>query len=92
DVNWSEWVNELHKNMEDTDSITQTFVACMVPANSKDPDCIEYLFKYFQRLYKTRDATRTKTDQESYLSRQTDLVCNNARDGLTIVIEDKVYT
>ncbi|MDR8433881.1 hypothetical protein FPK63_22870, partial [Acinetobacter baumannii] len=22
DVNWSEWVNELHKNMEDTDSIT----------------------------------------------------------------------
>ncbi|EPJ6996769.1 hypothetical protein LB169_002297 [Acinetobacter baumannii] len=92
DVNWSEWVKELHKNMEDTGSITQTFVSCMVPANTKDQDCLEYLFKYFQRLYKTREDTRTKTDQEAYLSRQSDLVNNRARDGLTIVIQDRAYT
>lgn len=90
DVNWSEWVNELHENMEGTGDVSQVYVTCAIPANSTDRESVQYLFKYFERLYNVRTRSKRKY---SWWGKdfEADEIDHHVRDGLTIVIEDKAY-
>lgn len=89
DVNWADWVNELHDNMESVGDIAQVYVTCAVPANSKDPLCAQYLYKYFKRLHKMQaDKTIRAKD---YLVLNRDMITTQARDGMSIVLQDKVH-
>lgn len=89
DVNWSEWVNELHENMGDVSDITQTYITCSVSANAKDQDSVQYLFKYFKRLYKIQDAKRQKPS--TYRTLKSDWINRSAHNGMSLVIQDKAH-
>lgn len=92
DLDWASWVSQLDESLEDKDKITQAFVSAVVPANTQDDDQIEYLFKWFKKVYLSRPVGRTDSVQELYRDRKVDFINNSVRDGMTLVIADKAYT
>lgn len=92
DLNWAEWVDVLHDNLGDVGDITQAFVTCAIPANTDDQDQLEYLFKWFNRIYKSQEKKRTPSVQDTFPGRKKDIINNSVRDGMSLVIQDNVYT
>lgn len=88
-MNWSEWVNEIHKSVGALEDVTQIFMTYSLPANTNDPLIQEYMFEYFMGMY-GRIPKKFATSLFSNLS--SDMLSFGSKQGQTIIISDKAYT
>lgn len=87
-MNWSEWVNEIHKSVGSLDSVTQIFMTYSLPANTTDPLIQEYLFEYFMGLYGRIPKSFATTQ---FASQRTDILSYGSKQGQSIQVSDKAY-
>lgn len=90
DLNWSEWVGQLHDNVEDTGNVQQAFVCLALPAHSKDPLIHEYMYGYFKKLYDSSETMRIDAVSK-YETISVEYRENQAKQGASIVIEDEAF-
>ncbi len=93
DLDWAEWTKELHTSLEGSGDVAQAYVQCTVPANTTDPDVIEYLYKFFMKLYNSRPAAKFDPSTTGfYKSKTLEDINAPSRSGASIVIKDNAYT
>lgn len=88
-MNWSDWVDEIHKSVGSLDNVTQIFMTYSLPANTTDPLIQEYMFEYFLGLY-GRIPNRFATSEFSDL--RADMLAYGSKQGQSIQIKDNAYT
>lgn len=88
-MNWSEWVDEIHKSVGSVGDVSQIFMTYSLPANTKDPLIQEYLFEYFMGLYGRIPNVFATTE---FADLRSDMVSYGSKQGQSIQIQDKVYT
>lgn len=88
-MNWSEWVNEIHKSVGALEDVMQIFMTYSLPANTTDPLIQEYLFEYFMGMY---GRIPNKFATSSFVNLRSDMVAYGSKQGQTIVVQDKAYT
>ena len=87
-MNWSEWVNEIHKSVGALEDVTQIFMTYSLPANTEDSLIQEYLFEYFMGIY---GRIPDKFATTIFYNIKRDMISYGAKQGQTIVVSDKAY-
>lgn len=88
-MNWSEWVNEIHKSVGSVGDVTQIFMTYSLPANTTDPLIQDYMFEYFMGMY---GRIPNKFATSAFKDLKSDMISYGSKQGQSIVIEDKAYT
>lgn len=88
-INWTSWVDEIHKAVGSLEDVTQIFMTFGLPANTDDPIVQKYLFEYFMALY---GQIPDKFATSAYKDLQQTIVGYGSKEGQTIRIQDKAYT
>ena len=88
-MNWSEWVDEIHKSVGSVGDVTQIFMTYSLPANTKDPLIQEYMFEYFMGLY---GRIPNKFATSDFKDLNSNMVAYGSKQGQSISIKDNEYT
>ena len=85
-MGWQEVSDSLHKSLtdsgQDPSEVSQMFIGLAAPMNTSDVAIIEYLYKYWNRVY----------DELTTLSPKAIYTAINGKVGTTYAIKDNVYT
>lgn len=87
-MNWSEWVNEIHKSVGSVGDVTQILMTYSLPANTTDPLIQEYMFEYFMGMY---GRIPNKFATSAFKDLKADMVSYGSKQGQSIHIYDKEY-
>ena len=88
-MNWSQWVDEIHKSVGSVGDVSQIFMTYSLPANTEDPLIQEYMFEYFMGLY-GRIPKKFATSEFKDLYK--DMVSYGSKQGQSIQVKDNAYT
>jgi hypothetical protein len=89
DIDWHNWVEDIHENISDLDKVTQIFMTTSLAVNTDDPMINEYMYMYFSRLY---DDLPDAISDSSYRDIKKEMIKGYAKPGITVQLKDKVYT
>ena len=88
-MNWTSWVDEVHKSVGSVGDVTQIFMTYSLPANTTDPLIREYMFEYFLGLYGRIPDTFANSDFKDL----NDAMINyGSKQGQSIEIKDNAYS
>ena len=88
-MNWTDWVDEIHKSVGTLESVTQIFMTYALPANTKDKLIQEYMFEYFLGLY---GRIPNKFATSEFANLKAEMVAYGSKQGHSIQIKDNAYT
>lgn len=88
-LNWLAVADELNKNIESMKDVSQMFITTCIPANTESTRGREYLYAYFDNLYRLMPNSVPTTE---YSDLRKNFLTQYAKGGMTIDIKDRVYT
>lgn len=88
-MNWSNWVDEVHKSVGSVGDVSQILMTHAVPANTEDPLVQEYLYEYFLDLY---GRIPQKFANSNFSDLKLEMLSYGSKEGQSIVIKDEEYT
>ena len=87
-LNWSNWVDEIHKAVGSVSKVRQIYMTYSLPANTTDPLIQDYLFSYFETLYGKLPNVAAKTN---YGDLEREYIQAGAKNGQSYEIKDNKY-
>lgn len=88
-MQWSSWVDEIHKSVGSVGQVTQIFMTHALPANTTDPLIQRYLYEYWLDLY---GRIPDKFATSEFRDLKVDMLAYGSKEGQSIVIADDVYS
>lgn len=88
-MNWTNWVDEVHKSVGSLEHVTQIYMTYSAPANTQDQTILGYLFRYFESMYGQLPDKRPTTNFGD-LNRE--FLKGGTKLGQTYEIKDNYYT
>lgn len=88
-MNWSNWVDEVHKSVGSVDKVSQIYMTYSLPANTTDQLTLRYLFQYFSDMYGKLPNVKPES---SFGDLNRTYLAIGSKQGQTFEIKDKYYT
>ena len=88
DLEWTSWVDEIHKSVGSLKDVRQIYMAYALPANTTDPIIQEYMYEYFLGLYGRIPDTFADS---SFNGLHRDMIAWGSKRGLSYDIVDNAY-